>query len=111
MKNFVQQGNVITTETPVGGILSGQGLLSGYLFGVAATTQTEGDHVALHTQGVFDLAKTSGQSYAFGDRIYWDATARAVTSTSSGNRRIGIAVEAAAAGATTARVRLDGHAV
>ncbi|MGU9978767.1 DUF2190 family protein [Phreatobacter sp. HK31-P] len=111
MKNFVQAGDMITATAPAGGILSGAGLLAGSLFGVAATSQAEGGAVEIATNGVFDLPKASADTFAFGAKAYWDATAKNCTSADEGNSLIGVAVEAAGNGATTLRVRLNGAAI
>ncbi len=108
MKNFVQPGEMITVAAPVGGILSGAGLLAGSLFGVAATSQPEGDPVELATTGVYDLPKVSANTFAFGAKVYWDATAKNCTSTATDNTLIGVAVAAAGNGAASVRVRLNG---
>jgi predicted RecA/RadA family phage recombinase len=110
MQNLVQSGAMITVTAPTGGITSGQGFLEGHLFGVAATTQADGANVEIATTGVFDLPKTSGQTYAVGAPLYWDATNKRLTSTATNNRRIGVAITAAGGSAATARVRLDGAA-
>lgn len=110
MKNFIQAGEMITAAAPSGGILSGAGLLAGSLFGVAATTQAAGDPVEIATTGVFDLPKASADTFAFGAKAYWDATAKNCTSDDEGNTLIGVAVVAAGDGATTLRVRLNGAA-
>jgi predicted RecA/RadA family phage recombinase len=41
MKNSIQRGDMITITAPTGGVTSGQGVLVGNLFGVAATTTAE----------------------------------------------------------------------
>ncbi|MBL8908035.1 MAG: DUF2190 family protein [Rhizobiales bacterium] len=108
MKNYVQAGKTVTFPAPSGGILSGAGLLIGSLFGVANTTAEEGDPVECDTNGVFDLPKTAGQTFAFGAKVYWDNTAKAVTAVSTDNSLIGSALAVAASGDATARVRLNG---
>lgn len=110
MKNFVQPGNTITAIAPVGGINSGDGMLFGTLFGVAATTQAGGAEVEITLEGVFDLPKATGAISA-GALVYWDAVTGEVTTTDTGNVLIGAATEAAASGAATARVRLNGVAI
>ena len=42
-RNYIQNGHVITVTTPAGGITSGEGLIVGSIFGVAAYTAAEGD--------------------------------------------------------------------
>ena len=107
MQNFVQKGEVVTVTTPAGGVVSGAGLLIGSLFGVAATTESEGDDVEIVTQGVFDLAKAAGAVTA-GAALYWDVGAKKVTTTATANTLIGAATQAAADGDATSRVRLNG---
>jgi predicted RecA/RadA family phage recombinase len=110
MKNFVQSGDTVTVAAPSGGVSSGQGILIGVLFGVAATTQDAGDDVEIETRGVFDLAKVNGSEFTPGAAAYWDHTAKAVTDTAStaGDPRIGVALEVAGTSAATVRCRLDG---
>ena len=109
MKNFVQPGNVVTLTAPAGGVRSGEGVLIGSLFGVAAYDAAEGAEFESSLVGVYALPKGSG-ALAEGAKAYWDTTAKAVTATASGNRLIGACVRAAASGETSARVRLDGTA-
>jgi predicted RecA/RadA family phage recombinase len=111
MKNFVQPGDLVTVAAPTGGIASGQGVLIGALFGVAAITQAEGSDVEIATRGVFDLAKMNGAEFTPGAAVYWDAatkTAAAGISTAGGDARIGVALEVAGPSAATVRCRLDG---
>jgi len=111
MKNYIQPGNVVTVPAPSGGILSGEGVLIGALFGVAATSQAVGVDVEIETDGVFDLAKMNGAEFALGDAVYWDTTTKTACDhigTGGGEARIGVALEAAGSSATTLRVRLDG---
>lgn len=110
MKNFVQPGDMITVAAPNGGIASGAGVLAGSLFGIAACTAAEGADVEIKTTGVFDLPKASG-AITQGAKVYWDDTAKNVTTTASGNSLIGVAAAATASGASTVRVRLNGISV
>lgn len=107
MKNFVQPGNTVTVTAPTGGVTSGQGLLVGSLFGIAAFTAAQAADVEAVTEGVFDITKATGE-ITQGAKVYWDNTAKNVTTTSSGNTLIGVATQAAASGDATARVRLNG---
>ncbi|MBI1207635.1 MAG: DUF2190 family protein [Azospirillum sp.] len=109
MKNFVQPGESITVTAPSGGVSSGDGVLIGSVFGIAAADAAEGDPVELATEGVFSgIVKVSAQAWAVGDPIYWDAAAAKATSASTGNRLIGHATEAAANPTSTGTVRLVG---
>jgi len=106
MQNFVQAGNTVTVTAPAD-VSSGGGLLVGSLFGVAACDALSGADVETVTEGVFDLTKATG-AITQGAKVYWDNTAKNVTTTASGNTLIGVAIAAAASGDATARVRLNG---
>ena len=108
MKNYIQNGDMITVTAPVGGVTSGQGVLVGSLFGVVAATAPEGDAVEIATTGVFDLPKDAATIIDLGDRVAWDNTAKEIAQPGVGLYPVGIAVMTAGNGTTTVRVRLDG---
>jgi len=108
MKNYIQNGDMITVTAPVGGVTSGQGILVGSLFGAVAATASEGEAVEIATTGVFDLPKDAATVIDQGDRVAWDDTAKEMAQPGAGLYPIGIAVTAAGNGTTTVRVRLDG---
>ncbi|MEI8396798.1 MAG: DUF2190 family protein [Rhodospirillaceae bacterium] len=110
MKNYIQPGNTITAIAPTGGILSGQGLLFGALFGIASFSADEGAEVEIVTTGVFDLPKAPAAVLAAGARASWDTAAAQVVAPATGMVPIGAALSPAGNGATTVRVRLDGVA-
>lgn len=110
MKNYIQNGDMITVTAPVGGVASGQGILVGSLFGVVAVTAAEGAEVEIAMAGVFDLPKAPATVIAQGNRVAWDDTAKEIAQPGVGLYPVGIAVIAAGNGATTIRVRLDGVA-
>lgn len=106
MNNYVQPGKAVNATMP-DAMTKGDGVQIGTaLFGVAVDTYTSGQEGVIWTEGVFDLAKTTGQAYAAGARIYWNSTTKKTTTTTGGNLGIGVAVDAATSGATTARVLL-----
>lgn len=107
MRNYVQAGNVLTLPAPYA-LTSGSGAKVGSIFGVAAETVASGATVDLATEGVFTLAKVSAMAFAVGDPVYWDDTAKLVTSTTTSNTRIGVVVTAAANPSGTVDVRLNG---
>ncbi|QEW19006.1 hypothetical protein LA6_001185 [Marinibacterium anthonyi] len=106
MKNYIQAGNVITF-TAAETIVSGQGVLQGAFFGVAATDAASGNDFEAAVTGVFELPKAAG-ALTKGQKVYWNTTNANVTGTASGNTLIGAVTEAAADAATTAVVRLNG---
>lgn len=56
--------------------------------------------------GVYTFPKSTAGSSAIGDNVlvYWDATNHVITTTSSGNKRLGYTVGASADGDSTQRV-------
>lgn len=111
MKNFRRSGNSNPMPAPAGGVLSGDGVLVGSLFGVAATDAAESETVEVACVGVFELRKTSAQAWTVGAKVYWDSTNKVATTTASGNSLIGVAVEAAANPSATGLVRLNGVSI
>jgi predicted RecA/RadA family phage recombinase len=110
MKNYIQEGRMITVAAPAGGVTSGDGVVIGALFGVASKTDAAGETVTIASEGVFDLPKLSSAVIAAGDAVAWDDTAKQVNVPGTGRYPIGTAIEAAGNGVTTVRVRLDGIA-
>ncbi len=107
MRNFIQQGDIITVIAPVA-LSSGQGVLIGNLFGIATTDAAAGHTVELATQGVFTLPKAANVAFAAGDRVSWDAINGQIVAHALGMAPVGVVTLAAANGTTSARVRLDG---
>lgn len=110
MKNYIQNGDMITVTAPVGGVTSGQGLLVGSLFGVIAATAAEGEAAEIATTGVFDLPKDAATVIDQGDRVAWNGGTGKVVVPATGMFPIGVATEAAGNGTATVKVRLDGIA-
>ena len=105
MRNYVQPGNSLAIAVPyAGGILSGQGVLVGALFGVAAVDGAQNAIIEAATQGVFDITKEPALAITAGARVFWDNTNRRLTTTATGNFQVGIASLAALAADTTVRV-------
>ena len=109
MKNFVQAGSNLTLTAPYA-VASGGGVKIGSIFGVAAGDAASGATVDVVTFGVVELAKAATDVAAVGDALFWDDTAKLVTTDDDegGNAKIGVAVVAAANPSGTARVRLNG---
>ena len=107
MKNYVQKGENLTLTAPYA-VASGAGVKIGLIFGVAAGAAASGASVDVVTEGVFTLPKVSTDVFAVGAAVYWDDTAKLITSTTSGNTKVGVAVTAAANPSGTGNVRLNG---
>ncbi len=107
-RNFIQPGDTITLTAPYA-VTSGDGLLVGSIFGVAAGNAADAETVEVALIGVFDLKKAASQAWSAGDKVYWDDTNKETTKTATSNTLIGVATEAVAGGAgdTIGRVRLN----
>lgn len=71
MKTYVQPGNTVTLTAP-NAVASGDGLLVGSIFGLAADTAALGETVEAALVGVFDITKIGSRAWTAGARIYWD---------------------------------------
>ena len=105
MKNYVLSGDTLTLTAPRT-LASGAGVLVGFIFGVASDDAASGASVEVCTVGVYDLNKDAS-TFSAGDKVYWDNTAFACTSTATANKLIGAATQAQITGDATVRVRLN----
>ena len=107
MKNFVQPGENLTVPAPAA-VASGELVKVGNLYGVASYDAGTGADVVLVTEGVFELPKIATDALAVGDPVYWRSSDGLVTSTASGNTKIGACIEAAPNPSGDVVVRLNG---
>lgn len=108
MKNYIQPGDTVTVAAPYD-VASGDGVLVGGLFGIATYSAASGAEVEIKTTGVFDSKKTNAQAWAtVGLAIYWDNTAKELTTTSTSNTLVAKNLAAAANPSAAGRVRLNG---
>jgi predicted RecA/RadA family phage recombinase len=109
MKNFVADGKSIQLTAPSGGVTGGSIYKQGVLIGVVVASAAEGEQFTLMLAGAYSgLPKTASQAWAVGDKLYWDATAGSLTTTSTSNTYAGHAYSAALSAATTGDILL-GH--
>ena len=107
MKNFVQRGENITV-TAAAVAASGAGVKVGSLFGIASGDAAIGDPLVLVTTGVFEMPKVGTDEFTLGAAVYWRSSDGLVTTTASGNTKVGVAVEAVGNPSASVRVRLNG---
>lgn len=100
MKNYLQHGDTLPMTAPSGGVVGGTPYMIGSLFGVAMHDADEAASFEMRLQGVFNLPKTTGQVWAEGDVLYWDAATSKLTKTAGANRRVAVAAAAALTAAT-----------
>ena len=102
--NYIQPGRSITIAAPTGGVLSGQGVLIGTLFGIAQYDAVEGAEVEILTEGVVEIGKTSALAIGVGDRLFWDDTNKLVNKTTTAQQQVGVAIAAAANPSATVKM-------
>lgn len=109
-KNFKQPGDALDLTAPSGGVVSGGAYLIGALLVVALVSAAAGEQFAASAVGVWELPKVSAQAWTECAKVYWDDTAKNVTTTATSNTLIGVAAAAAANPSATGLVRLNGTA-
>ncbi|SDG17194.1 DUF2190 family protein [Rhodobacter capsulatus] len=108
MKNFIQHGHYLTVPAPAGGAVTGEGLLSGNIFGVVAYSAGPGEVLELAVNGVYALPKATTAVLTVGAQVAWDNTAKNINVPGTGRYPVGVATEDAGNGSTSVNVRLDG---
>ncbi len=101
---FIHDGKSIDFF-PEADVAAGTVIALGDLVGVTKLDIQAGRLGALAVVGVFDVAK-SDAAITLGSKVYWDNTAKQAVTTATGNKQLGIAIQAAEATDGTVRVRL-----
>lgn len=86
---YVGRGDVLEFTNGGTALASGAGFLANDVFGVAAGDVAANGTGQLHVEGIHKLPKASGDTPAFGAKLYWDDTAKNVTTTAGSNPLIG----------------------
>jgi len=111
--NQVQPGKSVLV-TAGGTVASGSVQEVGSDFiGVALGAATNGTDYQLALEGVFNVAQKTSETWAQGDKIYWDSSAATASKTyvaGTADAFIGVATAAVAANAGTGPVKLRGGA-
>ena len=94
----IQEGGVID-YTAGGTIANGDVVPLTDRVGVALDDAVSGDTISLALEGVFEITATTANTFAIGTVVYFDASARSVTTVSTSNTPAGIAVTAKAGSA------------
>lgn len=79
----------------------------GKRIGVAGADIASGAKGALYVEGVFKMPKASSEAITAGAEVYWDATNKCITATSTDNTKAGFATEAAAAADEIVLVKIN----
>lgn len=105
MKNGIQDGKILKV-TAAADVVSGAPAKIGAAFGVYVNSALSGEDVPFLTEGAVELPKDASVVTGFGHLLYWDDTAKKVTITATSNTKIGYALEAAATGVATVKMKL-----
>lgn len=106
-KNYIQKGETLTWTNGTGSdVASGDAVVIGTLVGVALVDIANGKSGAVGVVGVYELAAINTAAFTQGAALYWDAAAKKLTTTASGNTLAGPAWTAKASAGTVAQVRL-----
>lgn len=82
MKNFVSNGHSKQLIAPAAGVLGGQVFGVGSIIGVVVADAVLGQQFTLKLQGEYsDCKKKAGETWAQGDKLYYDPADGALTKT------------------------------
>lgn len=103
---YVQPGDIIKLTAPSGGVTAGTPVKIGRFFGVPAQSALVGEKFSLGIEGVYTIPKVSTEIWVEGTVAYYNTGSALATSTSTTAMLIGLCVEPAASGSTTAKIKL-----
>lgn len=109
--NILQHGDVLPFAVPAGGVVGGSAVLIGGVVAIPIVTVPYAAGAVFEglVEGAASLPKAA-VAIADGATVYWDNTAKDVTTTSTNNTKIGFAFGGGAtSGAATVNVRLVGY--
>lgn len=106
MKNYISPADKLDYIAPYD-VFSGDGMLVGAMFGFAVRDAKLGERVTLGITGTWGCKKTAGQAWTEGQVLYWDNTAKLMTSTVGTNKLVGTARRAALAADVVGEIVLN----
>lgn len=107
MAKFIQNGEALDFTNASGSkINAGDVVVFGSRVGIAAADIANGATGAVHVVGVFEFPKATG-AITLGAAVYWDATNKKITTTSTSNTLAGFAVAAAESADETVKVKIN----
>ncbi|WP_342249377.1 DUF2190 family protein [Sphingomonas sp. OTU376] len=108
MKGYIQDGDTLPFVAPYD-VAAGGGVLVGAIFLVAIAAVLTGKGGQGRRRGVMDIAKTTGEAWTQGQKLYWDNAAKKLTTTAAGNTLVGAAAQVQAAGDAVGRAMITGQ--
>lgn len=108
MKNYIQDGDVLSLTAPAGGVVSGSTYKIGDIICVAVADAAVGETFQGKTEGVFDLPVAAADTPTVGAIAYWDDTNKEFTVVSTSNTKAGLFVTTKDA-SDNANIKLTGQ--
>lgn len=108
MKGYIQDGDTLPFTAPYD-VPAGGGVLVGALFLVAIAAVLSGGSGQGRRRGVMDVPKATGEAWTQGVKIYWDNTAKKLTTTAASNTLVGAAAQGQASADTVGRAMITGQ--
>lgn len=108
-KYQVQQGDVLDLTAPYDLLLATgytPGFKIGSIIGVAETNAANGAPFEGRVSGLHTIKKATGETWAIGDLLYWDDSAKDFTKTSTSNTKAGYAMSVTLTGDTVGNIKL-----
>ncbi len=105
MKNAIQPANVVTVVAPYA-VLSGDGVMVGSLFGVAATKQAINESLEIAVEGGYEVKKLSTDVVTQGAKLNWNNTTKQLQLAAGDLAGVATALVAAGNGVTKVLVKL-----
>lgn len=105
MATRVNQGKYLDF-TPVSAVSAGDVVVRGELVTIADADIISNGLGAVASEGLYNLAKNTGEAMLDGELVYWDDGADEVTTTAAANKVIGWVIGAELAAAATVNVKL-----
>lgn len=108
MDNAVGPGNTVRyTNNTSSAIAANDVVVIGVHIGIAPSDIAVGAEGILCTEGEYELAATSAETWSLGDQLYWNATTEKLTTEASLTTPAGMATEDKAAGVTASNVKIN----
>lgn len=105
-KNYIQPGAVLD-HVAAAALTSGTPILIGKRLAVPLKNAAIGETVSVQVEGVFKLTKVTADVVAQGALLYWDDTAKKLTTTVGTNTLAGYAAAPASGTDTTVNISLN----
>ena len=105
MANYVNRGETVE-YTPSAAVKRGDVINLGGCFGVAFDDIAADATGIVNITGRYTMPAATGTAITAGAQLYWDATNKCVTTTSTSNTKIGIAANAMGSGGASVDVIL-----